>query len=71
MRPRRRQADLLITLDIIVVLLGTVLTRGLLNVVDASGASVVMHDLVAEGGAGISAFIGIALNELFVPHRDP
>jgi hypothetical protein len=71
MRSRRPPADLLITLDIIVVLLGTVLTRGLLNVVDASGASVVLHDLVAEGGSGITAFIAIALNELLVPFRDP
>jgi hypothetical protein len=71
MRPRRTPPDLVISLGLIVVLLGAVLTRGLLTVVDASEASGVMHDLVAEGGAGITAFAGVVLNELCSPFWDP
>ena len=52
---RRTPADLFFSIDVIVTLLGAVLTTWLVNVVNASDASVAVHNLVAEGGAVIAA----------------
>ena len=71
MHSRRTPADLFFSIDVIVILLGTVLTTWLVNVADASDASVAVHNLVAEGGAGITAFACVALNELFIAFWGP
>ena len=61
----RGLAGLVVILLLLVIALGTAGTTLLVNAVDKAGLSV-FHDLVAEGGAGITAFIGVALYEVLV-----
>jgi hypothetical protein len=70
MLPRRAMSDLVVGLLVLVTVLGTALTNWLVDVVDQTGGSF-LHDLVVGAGAGLAAFVGVALYELFIAPWHP
>jgi hypothetical protein len=70
MLPRRAMSDLVVGLLVLVTALGTALTNWLVDVVDQTSASF-LHDLVVGAGAGLAAFVGVALYELLIAPWHP
>jgi hypothetical protein len=70
MLPRRAMSDLVVGLLVLVTVLGTALTNWLVDVVDQTSASF-LHDLVVGAGAGLAAFVGVALYELLIAPWHP
>ena len=66
MRGRRYGIERIIRLVVLISILGSVITAWLASLADAGDAPAVVHDMIVEGGAGLTALGGAALYDMLV-----